>query len=204
MAPSKCIKPCDVCVWGKTERHTRETAVPKPHLKRILFPSTSRRTTTRWTPRATRRASRRPTCCPPTPPSTTCHTPHSPPPPTWGPGASPWPTCRATRATSPATPCRGPSANHRCCPALVPLPLPPSRSAPPCTPTSSSPYTRALCSTSLSACSRSSPSQSSPTRWGCSPPFTLHPPGSRFVSRSHSGKGFGKLELWIQSALMGN
>lgn len=59
----------------------------------------------------------------------------------------------------------------------MPLPPPPSRSAPLCTPTPSSPCTRAPCSTSQSACS--SHSQSSRTKWACSRPCTRPPSVSR-------------------------
>lgn len=102
---------------------------------------------------------------------------------TWGLGPSHLLTCRAMQDTPLATLCRRHSANRRCCPALVPLPLPPSRSAHHFTPTSSSPCTRAHSSTSLSACSRSSPSQSSLTRWGFRPLFTPHLQGSRYSDK---------------------
>lgn len=134
----------------------------------------------RWRQKVPKQARLHHIWCQPTRPYTVCHHPHSRRHPTWGPGPSLSPTCRATQDTPLATHCRRRSANHRCCPALVPLPLPPSRSAHPFTPTSSSPCTRARSSTSLSACSRSSPSQSSLTRWGCRPLFTPHLLVSRY------------------------
>ena len=145
----------------------------------LLPPLPSRHIMIPWSQKVPRRARLLHTWCQPTRPCTVCHLPPSLRRPTWAPGPSHSPTCRATQDTPLATRCRRRSANRRCCPALVPLPLPPSRSAHPFTPTSSSPCTRARSSTSLSACSRSSPSQSSLTRWGCRPLFTPHLLGSR-------------------------
>lgn len=114
---------------------------------------------------------------------TVCHIPHSRHHHTWDPGPSLSLICRVTQATPHATLCHRPSANPQCCPALVPPLLPPSRSAHRFTPTSSSPCTRARSSTSPFACSRSSPSQSSLTRWGYRPLFTPHLQGSRYRNK---------------------
>lgn len=140
-----------------------------------FFPTSSFRTTmTQWSRRAPSRASL-PTWCHPTRHCTACRP--SPPPRTWDPAPSRCQTpCRATPGPS-ATGSHGPWASP-CSPVSVPLPLPPSRSALPYT--NSSPCTRAPFSTSQSACSRSSHSQSSHTRWGCSPPSTPRLPGSRW------------------------
>ena len=145
-----------------------------------LFSLSCRHITTLWRQKMTKQARLLHIWCQPTRPCTVCPLPPSRHRHTWGPGPSLSLTCRAMQDMPLATLCHRRSANHRCCPALVPLPLPPSRSAHHFTPTSSSPCTRARSSTSQSACSRFSPSQSSLTRWGFSPLFTPHPQGSRY------------------------
>lgn len=128
-----------------------------------------------------------------------CHLPPSRRHPTWALGPSLSPTCRATQDTPLATRCRRHSANRRCCPALVPLLLPPSKLAHPFTPISSYPCTRARCLTSLSECSRSSPSQSSLTRWGCRPLFTPRLLGSRYSNEQRLACCCGLAKMMLTS-----
>lgn len=148
----------------------------------ILPLSSRRHIMTPWRQKVPKQARLLHIWCQPTRLCTACHLPPSHRHPTWGPGLSLSLSCRATQDTLHATPCRRRSANRRCCPALVPLPLRPSRSAPPFTPTNSSHCTRARSSTSLSTCSRSNLSQSSLTRWGSRPLFTPHHLGSRYTN----------------------
>lgn len=102
-----------------------------------------------------------PTYCPRSSPCTAC--PPSLPHPTWALQAPSH--CQTSRVTLDlVTAWPRTSASPRCChPAWVPLLQLPSRSAHLCTPTPSSPCTRAPCSTNQSACS--SRSQSFHTKW---------------------------------------
>lgn len=156
-----------MCVCNHMSKINLNLESPSP-------PAPSRQIMIQWRQKVPKRASLLHIWCQPTP-CTACSRRR----PTWAPGPSPSLTCRATQDTPPATRCRRHSANRRCCPALVPLPLPPSRSARRSTLTSSSPCIRAHSSTNQLECSRSSPSQSSLTRWGCRPLFTPRLPGSR-------------------------